>query len=486
MLLLATVLRLVVVLAYRPAFLLQRDAYSYLKLAVESSFTPSTFRPPLYSILFLKPLLAFGSLMTVAVVQHAAALAVSVLLYLLLRRLGVGPVIAALGVAPLLLDGYQLDVEHYVLTETFFEMVVASSLMLLVWRARPGPGAVALAGLLLAVAALTRFVGIALIFPALAYVALSRMGWYRVTLLLLTFALPLIAYSAFFKSSSGTFGVTNRNGFFLYGRVASFVDCARVDMPGSLRRFCLADPPSERAASSGVWTLGLDMKRLERTPGANSSLLEFSRRAILGQPLDYARAVLGDLGHFFAWSPPHYEERYVLRWRFPRSLAGVRAHPYVVRHGGSAPPGMGFESFEIDGALAGPLRAYQGAIQARGPMLALLSALALAGSALPLPTAEGRRLRAACGLFVASALVLLLVPVMTTVYHFRYVLPVLVLLGPAGALGCASLLSRRRERVATSTARAATTPERRATDEPRGGPSLRVGGERPDDSRADG
>ncbi len=56
------------------------------------------------------------------------------------------------------------------------------------------------------------------------------------------------------------------------------------------------------------------------------------------------------------------------------------------------------------------------------------------------------RTRSACFLFAVTGLALLLAPVMTTVYHFRYVLPALPLLGPAGALGLSVLLDRLRAR----------------------------------------
>ena len=105
-------LRLLVVLAYQPVFMLQKDTYTYLHTAVNASGSPNAYRPALYSLLFLKPILLFDNLAVVPIVQHTAGLAMSLLLYMLLRRLSVAPILAALGTAPLLLDGYQLDLEH--------------------------------------------------------------------------------------------------------------------------------------------------------------------------------------------------------------------------------------------------------------------------------------------------------------------------------------------------------------------------------------
>jgi hypothetical protein len=47
-----------------------------------------------------------------------------------------------------------------------------------------------------------------------------------------------------------------------------------------------------------------------------------------------------------------------------------------------------------------------------------------------------------CGLFTLAALALLLGAVMTTVYHFRYVIAPLPLFGPAGALGAGLLTAK--------------------------------------------
>jgi hypothetical protein len=47
-------------------------------------------------------------------------------------------------------------------------------------------------------------------------------------------------------------------------------------------------------------------------------------------------------------------------------------------------------------------------------------------------------------MFSLAALALLITPVMTTVYHFRYVIAPLPLIGPSGALGMVALRDRLR------------------------------------------
>ena len=111
------VLRVIVLVAYQPILMLQRDTYVYLDMALKAQSAPAGFRPPVYPLLFLKPLLVFGRLWIVAAAQHVLALALALLLYAALRRLGARPWVGAVGVAPLLLDAYQLDIEHYLLSE---------------------------------------------------------------------------------------------------------------------------------------------------------------------------------------------------------------------------------------------------------------------------------------------------------------------------------------------------------------------------------
>ena len=432
-------LRGLVLIAYQPALLLQRDAYVYLERAVGSAGGPGTFRPALYPLLFLRPLLRLDGLVLVAIAQHALGLVMALMLYRLVVRFAAPTPVAALGTAPLLLDGYQLDLEHHVLAETFFQGLVVGALALLVWRDRPGIATTASAGFVVALSGVTRFVGVALVIPALLYALVHRVGVARLAALALGFCLPLVAYSLWFKTSSGSFSITNRSGFFLYGRVASFADCARVEMPRELDRFCFDRPPSLRAQSPGVFGL-IGVSRLERKePQANELLLEFSRRMIFDRPLSYARAVTADLLRYFEPSHPSERESYVARWRFPRSLDDAEPNRFILRTGGSAPEGLGLEPFSINRVAATWLRGYQDVFYTPGPVLALLLALGLAGAAF-----GAGSLRAACLLFASTALALLLVPVATTVYHFRYVIPALPVVGAAGALGAAALHRRAR------------------------------------------
>jgi hypothetical protein len=416
--------------------LLQVDTIAYLRLAQYGSATD--FRPLLYPIL-LKPVLALGELSLVPLLQHALGLAIALVLYVLLRRLGVGPNVSALGVAPVLLDGYQLIIEQYVLTEALFDALVVSSVTLILWRPRPSLGAVALTGVLVAAAGLTRFVGLALITPLMLFFIIQRFGWPRLVTLAVGFTAPLVVYSAWTGAGLGG-GATERNGFFLYGRVATFASCEHVEVPPSQRTLCIEKPPREGLEPTGFRPLD-PPKRITRSPRANQILLSFSKRIILARPLQYAAAVGSDFMRFFAARSPESQEPNVARWRFPRSLPDASPHPIVRRLGGSAPARLGFERFRITAGPAAALRSYQTVVYTYGPLLGVLLLLGAVGSLVLGPPWKQRR-AGACLLLTLLAAAMLLGPVLTTVYHFRYVLPALPLLGPAGALG-GSLIAER-------------------------------------------
>jgi hypothetical protein len=93
------VLRVLAELAYRPA-LFYIDTTRYLYNA--DGMDPVGYKGLLRAILLV------GNFDAVAAVQHLLGLAMAVVIYLLLRRRGVPGWLAALAMAPVLLDAYQL------------------------------------------------------------------------------------------------------------------------------------------------------------------------------------------------------------------------------------------------------------------------------------------------------------------------------------------------------------------------------------------
>ncbi len=431
-------------LAYRPALLID-DSQGFLANAED--LRPDEVRPIGYAALLrLLP----DDLAVVAAVQHAMGLAVGLLLYALLLRLGVRRWLAALAAAPVLLDAYQLHLEQFVLTETLFELLLVAGCAALLWRRRPGAALAALAGVLLAASALTRANGIVVIAPALAtLVALRWREPWRAALpavaaLLVAFALPVGAYAVWFHSLHGTYAISGEGGRFLYGRVAPFVDCSKFDVPAREARLCPSLPPDRRPTLAGsvsehyMW--GGDSPIWDVHPDDRARVAgSFARRAIRHQPLDYARAVSRDFLRGFA--PTRRTRRgelWISRWQFSLEYPVYleNTHALLRRHGG--------HRARVDRDLARSLRTYQRFGFTPGPVLALgvvAGLLAAAGWG----RARRSKLRAASFLFAAMGIAVFGSTVLANQFSWRYQLTLIVLLPAAAALALTALLRPPRE-----------------------------------------
>ena len=101
-----------------------------------SGMDPVGYKGPLRAILFV------ANFDAVAAVQHLLGLAMAVLIYLLLLRRGVSRWLAALAIAPVLLDAYQLQIEQTIMPDVWFEALIVAGLAILLWPpAGPAGGA---------------------------------------------------------------------------------------------------------------------------------------------------------------------------------------------------------------------------------------------------------------------------------------------------------------------------------------------------------
>ncbi len=120
-------LRVLAQFAYRPALFL--DAVRYLYNSYGND--PVGYEGPLRAILFA------GNFDAVAAVQHVLGLAMALVIYLLLLRRGAGRWLAALAMAPVLLDAYQLQDEQTIMPGTFFQALIVAGLAVLLWQDSP-------------------------------------------------------------------------------------------------------------------------------------------------------------------------------------------------------------------------------------------------------------------------------------------------------------------------------------------------------------
>jgi hypothetical protein len=420
-------LRVLTMVAYEPSLPLRSgDAYQYVRRSI-TLFLGSSYHPFVYSAI-LKPLILGGGLTWVTAAQHVAGLAVGVMLYLALRRFGLHPALAALGAAPVLLDGYQLALEHQPLTEAFFELFTVSAVVVAAWSGHPRVASAAAVGFLLGASVLIRFAGLAIVPGVILFWLVRRVEWTRLVALVVAFLIPLVGYALWFQSQTGSFALTNRNGFYLYGRVAAFADCKTVDVPTAERIFCpenLEHPPGR-----GLFNSGLPYE-VRRDPKNNALASSFSRRMILAKPEAFAEAVLTDFGRYFATRASQDDER----WMMADALS-LRDKQHV-------PPGIDVE-FQLRSQPASLLRKWQENVWLYGPLLGACLVAGLVGGIAGWARTNRPPVGPEALLFTVAALGVLLFPTIFAVYHFRYYVPAIPFAGAGAALGAWVLYQRLR------------------------------------------
>ena len=458
-LIVAIVLRIIVTLAYRPVLMFP-DSVDYLARA--NDLTPMAWHPLGYPF-FLRLLRPIGNIASVAVAQHLLVLLDGALLYALLIRFGLKPWLAALGVTPLLLDAFQLDAEQWVLSEAFFESMLTIGFVILLWNATPKLWQCAVAGVLIALTAITRFDGAIFLLPAMAYVLLRRAGILRIVTLVLATVLPIISYAGWYDAVNGQFTVSADSGLFLYGRISQIAECKGLSLPSYERPLCPSKPPVDRPPANWyVSDLSSPARIMKPHDGhsVDSILTSFDLTIIEHQPLDVINHALDDYVRQF--QPTHH---------VPSSLAEPNTffqigYPSVGVMLISRPEAASAIKTYFGGPALGAnvgldrfLRDYQTVVYTWGPLLAvcqLLGLLAVVG--IGKSRRSGRR--AECFVLWSSGILIFLFAVASFEFSFRYLLPSLFLVPPAAVLAVAMIWPQFRS--GTWSVRGSADPARQA------------------------
>jgi 4-amino-4-deoxy-L-arabinose transferase-like glycosyltransferase len=445
-------LRAVTFFAYGPA-LIRRDSIAYVLRS--ENFSPGPLHPSGYAA-FLRALPLDHGLAVVPFLQHVMGLAIAVLLYGLLLRLGVHRWLSALAAAPVLLDAYQLNIEENIMSDTLFELLLVSVCALILWRRPLGWPWAAGAGFLLALATLTRTVGLLLIVAvtlAVLFLVARHSRFFTLAALVAAFALPVIGYAAWFNSYYGQFGLTSFAGRFLYGRVAPFADCTKFSVPADERVLCPDDP--RLTPEQYVWKKRSPVFRVG--PGVRNELAgHFAKRVILHQPLMYARVVGRDFIRAFSFTrgtapgePPASKWQFQLDYPLfsgngicppPATPAFERSHrcPERQREWNEFVREHGDKGLHVNRGLASFLRSYQRFGYLPGPVLAAALFLAVL-AVLGVGRARGSGLRTAAFLLGGVVVVLILGTVAANHFAWRYGLPPFMLIPAAAAIGLTAL-----------------------------------------------
>ena len=442
-------IRVLAQLSYRPVlFYIDTTRYLYNDAP---GMDPAGYKGPLRAIL------AVANFNMVAAVQHLLGLAIAVVIYVLLLRRGCPRWLAALAMAPLLLDAYQVQVEQTVMPDVWFEAMIVAGLAILLWRPAPGWRAVLAGGVVLGASATVAQVGEALLLPAVIYLLAIGGGWRRAlgrtAVLCAAFVLPILAYCTVNYLAAGNFFLSHTGVTSAYGRMAAAADCATLRLPQTERAMC----PTRYQQALGPDFLDFGLRSPIRPyynglarDNVDSMITDFNHRVLTQQPLRVLHAYLRDVVRPFALTrdgSPGVTA--ISRWQFQTAYPYFPPHASrqvidssVDRYGGGRPavwaPGAAFlRGYQLHGGYT------------PGPLFALCVLAGLLGSAsLLLRGRAGRAVREpalACLLMFTSGAAVLLV---SDVFEFswRYLLPALVTLVPAGALGIAVVIGAVRAR----------------------------------------
>ena len=467
---LGVILRVWFLIAWRPALLGYPDGDNYM-LAAHSVLFGDPVRVAGY-VLFLRFLhLIWPHLILVPFAQHVSGIASGLLLYDAMRRVGAPRGLGLVPAAVVILGGFELMLEHEVLTDSSFIFLVDLSLWFVV-RAWGGSWWWALAaGVSLGMAVDDRTVGLELlpfmlicvcIVPAaeltarvpstlrhgrgvaralrlealLAAHPVARWRAGAAVVALVGALVPITAFLVGHETQTGVFGFTSDGDVQLYGRVSAWADCKKFTPPPGTADLCIKEPVSERpgynyweytAASPLRSAFGTNL-----TPADNGRMGAFAEAAIEGQPFTYLEYVARDLARVVDPSFPaspyarignsgegHGPQQNVDDY-FDQS-ATLGAQPIVAAY---------YQGSRLHEGDVSPIKAWERATRLEGPAMAVAILLALLAPFM----AVGLVRRGAILLLVCAA-VLIIGPILVLGYDYRYVVPAFGPLTGAAAVG---------------------------------------------------
>jgi len=324
-----------------------------------------------------------------------------------------------------------------------------------------------------------------MIVPALIFVVAMGGGWRKViqnaTAVTCGFALALLFYLSADYQLAGHFFLARSSTSLTYGRMASVADCATLKLPKVERPLC---PNKKQQAKGPDWLdhgsnsplRTYDLTLPASYYGQKAQLVaKFNRSVELQQPLRVASGILRDSVKLFALtrntSPG---DTPIVRWEFQRNFPTVQYGPWIsvkgraiwLDLGSLVAPRMAKLNPAYGGApqvnkpIAKFLRYYQrhGGFTP-GPLFALSLIAGLAGSVMAFMRrrratalrksaprfAAARQTAIACLFFFTSGFLIIGVSDLFE-FTWRYQIPAIVTLPPAGALGITALIIASRKR----------------------------------------
>jgi hypothetical protein len=398
------------------------DSFTYMSDVI--NLHPDTTRVGGYAI-FLKALEPLHSYAAVTILQHLMGVLIGVMVYALARhRFGAPRWIATLATLPVLFDGFQIQLEHLILSDVPFEFLIALATTLLLWDRKPSWPRCALIGLILGIADTVRSVALPLLLIFLVYILLARIGWKALLSALVACLAPILLYCTWFYSFYGQFAMTESTGVFLYSRVMTFAECSKIhNLPAAELALCTTVPPDKRPiAQDYIWRRYSPLTRFAPpvfSEPQNQLAEDFAKRAILAQPLSYAKTVAHDTVRVFEWkrhvfpNAATYDE-----YLFGYKSLGIPSRGHVGSYDSvEAYYVRGNPLTQVVEPFAGGMRVWQRYVFLPGTVYGAILAVGLAGLVL-----NWRRLGGPATVPWLISVGLIVVPAATAEFDYRYVL----------------------------------------------------------------
>ncbi len=439
------ILRLLAMVAYAPALMFP-DSWGYIATAFSGGFVElPTVHPIGYPLLVKLLTLPHRSLAELIAFQHLAGLGIGVAVYAALIRARLPRWAATAAAALVLLDGYTITLEQYVMSDTFFTAALLAAVLVIAWpllepggSRAPSPRRALVAGLLIAAAALIREVAPFTIPVFLVYLLWLRAGWRPLAAFIVAAAVPLLAYSALIDHRFHVFSMTATPGWTLYGRVAGFADCDGVKLAPQARKLC--ETAAQRASHPDapdwyIWGPSPAQRlfhpasqSVAAVAPTNRVLESFSRAMIRSHPLDFAGVTLADFARYFTADATPYGDA-VSATSLPQT-ASAETHNSTTEQRDL--PGLDLRVR----SPAGFVRGYRSIVHVPRPVLAILALVSLVALCMRVPA------RREIFLLTGSAVLVLLGTAATGGFALRYLLPAVPLLAIGGSLAFARVLAR--------------------------------------------
>jgi hypothetical protein len=433
----AAALRAMVILGYPPIFWFN-DSYNYVIDAATAK--PDVVRSNGYPF-FLRVLLPFHSLLLLATLQALMGLAMGFGIYAVLRRRGLPWWGATLPALPVLFDVFELQLEHMVMSDVLFIFLITIAIVVLCWSDQPSIISCGIVGLLIGYAALVRAVGEPLLVVVVVLLLIRRVNWKRAGTLLVLGLVPIAGYMIWYHSFYGQYALDGSSGTFLYSRVSSFAECAKIpSLPGNLKALCDPAPLAQRANSQEyIWETDTPLYKYSHghnfSAKADTAAGKFAKQAILAQPVAYAKVVFDDTMHTFTWdrsqsdvtgSGPSFQFRVAVD-KVPWWARDIPVnHRSVITYGG---PDLGQAKVVTPWSYL--IIDYQKIFYLRGTLLAGILLIGLGGVLL-----RWRRWGGVTLLPWVIGVLLVVIPPMTAGFSYRYVLAAVPVACLAAGLAC--------------------------------------------------